>query len=142
MMGKSNTRIVRRWQDVPKFRSEAEEVEFWDSHTPVAELFTGRGPRPGSLAEKLSQQRFRPHAVYSRDDDALYLYLAWGRRGKSTDIDATRRVDYGIDGAVTGVQFLNASKGLDLSDVPERERVEAMVKVLDLPLSPPASSTA
>ena len=134
MSGEPGSKIVRDWADVPKFASEAEEQAFWDWHTPAAELFDRRGHRPGSIAEQLARKRFRPHAVYSRDDDAVYVYLAWGRRGETRDLDRGRRVDYATDGTVTGVQFLHASKGLHLKGVPEPEHVRSLVKDLGLPI--------
>lgn len=126
--------IVLRWEDVPRFSTEAEEQAFWDAHTPAASLFTRRGPRPGSLAEKLSQQQFRPHATFSEGDDAIYVYLAWGRRGRSKDLGATRRADYTVDGTVTGVQFLGVHSGIDLRGVPQQDRVKDLLKALNLDL--------
>lgn len=132
-MGEPDNSIVHRWKDIPRFSTEAEERTFWDTHTPAASLFTRRGPRPGSEAERLSRRQLRPHATLS-GDDAIYVYLAWGRRGASKNLDAARRVDYAVDGTVTGVQFLNVHGGIDLRGVPERRRVKELLNELDLNL--------
>lgn len=126
--------IVERREDIPKFASEADEAAFWSTHTLADHLLSRRGPRPGSLAEKLSKQRFVPHAVYSQDADAVYVYLRWGGSSRTRELDQTRLVDLAEDGTVTGVQFLNVSKGIDLREVPECERVVDLLKDLDVHL--------
>ena len=137
MMNESNElddgmTVVQRLEDIPKFANEAEEAAFWSTHALAAHLFTRRGPRPGSLAEKRSKQRFEPHAVYSRDADAVYVYLRWGRGSKTKHLDRARLVDFADDGTVLGVQVLNVREGIDLCDLPERERVADLQKDLDV----------
>jgi len=124
--------VVERQEDIPKFASEAEEAAFWSTHALGNRLFTHRGPRPGGLVEKLSKLRFQPRAVYDRDADAVYVYLYWGRSGKTKKLDRSRLLDFGDDGRLIGVQFLKASKGIHLRGVPDPERVADLLKDLDL----------
>ena len=126
--------VVERWEDIPRFANEAEEATFWSTHALGERLLTRRGPRPGSLAEKLSKLRFQPHTVYSRDADAVYVYLRWGRGTKAKKLDQARLVDFADDGAVIGVQFLGASRGIDLRGIPERWQVATLLEGLDLPI--------
>ncbi|HTE84770.1 MAG TPA: hypothetical protein VK821_08550 [Dehalococcoidia bacterium] len=50
--------VINSWEEVPHFSSEAEEADFWDTHTLADHLWSKkRGHRPGSLAERLARQR-------------------------------------------------------------------------------------
>jgi len=50
--------VVTSWAEVPRFASEEEEAAFWDTHTLADQLWSKRrGPRPGSLAARLAEQR-------------------------------------------------------------------------------------
>ena len=124
------TTIVERREDIPKFATEAEEVAYWSTHALADHLFTRRGQRPGSVAERLSMQRFKPHAVFSEEADAAYVYLVWGRVVRSQALGDSRVVDYTGDGSVSGIRFLNVSEGIDLSGLPERDRVVDLLKDL------------
>lgn len=123
--------IVERREAIPKFASEAEEAAFWSTHSLADHLFTRQGPRPGSVVEKLSRQRFKPHATFSKDADAIYVSLAWGRPARTRVLDDARSMDYADDGSLIGLRFLSASKGLDLSDIPERDQVVSLLKELN-----------
>jgi len=43
-----------------------------------------------------------------------------------------RVIDFGEDGRVVGVEFLQVSDGIKLLDVPEREKVERLINDLGL----------
>lgn len=134
MNGSDEDGIVKQREAIPKFANEAEEAAFWSTHSLAHRLFTRRGPRPGSTAEKLSRQRFKPHATFSQGADAIYVYLTWGRSAKARVIDDFRLVDYARDGSLIGVRFLNVSRGVDLNGVPERDRVASLLNDLSLDL--------
>ena len=120
--------VVERREDIPPFLNEEDEAAYWDTHTLAPHLFTRRGPRQGSLAEKLSQRSFKPHAVLSRDMDAVYVYLRWGRPAVSRELDGRRLIDYAGDGSVIGVRFLQVSRGMDLSGVPEHDQIRILLE--------------
>ena len=44
---------------------------------------------------------------------------------RTQSLDAKRNVDSVENGSIRGVDFLFASAGIDLTDVPEREEIEA-----------------
>ena len=72
------------------------------------------------------------YVTYDLAGDALYVYLM----SQETQIDHTdelgdhRIVDFDSQGRVIGVEFLNASHGIDLSGIPEAERVAAAIRSL------------
>lgn len=75
---------------------------------------------------------FKQFAKYSQEADATYVYLNPGRVAYSKLLDDLRVIDFGEDGRVVGIEFLQVSDGIDLSDVPERERVEQLINDLGL----------
>ena len=79
--------------------------------------------------------RFKPKASYSDTADALYVYLSDADAVERTQaLDDRRMVDFGADGSVVGVEFLDASAGVDLHDVPNAQEIEQLVRSLNLPL--------
>jgi|DewCreStandDraft_2_1066082.scaffolds.fasta_scaffold00555_21 uncharacterized protein YuzE len=75
---------------------------------------------------------FRQLAKYSQEADAIYVYLNPGRVAYSKFLDDLRVIDFSEDGRVVGVEFLQVSDGIDLSDVPERDKVERLINDLGL----------
>ena len=71
---------------------------------------------------------FRPYATFDPAADAIYVYLLDAPVARSKVLDDLRNVDYSADGGVVGVEFLGVSGGVDLSDVPYRQRVEQAIK--------------
>jgi len=67
--------------------------------------------------------------LYDEEADALYVLLSDAAVDHSKSLDDLRIVDYGADGAVVGVEFINASAGIDLSEVPSQRRVEELIAV-------------
>jgi len=76
--------------------------------------------------------KFQPHAEYSADSDAIYVFLSEGEIEKSVSLDDFRNIDYTSDGVVVGVEFIGVGGGIDLSDVPYRPTVEKLIHELDL----------
>jgi uncharacterized protein YuzE len=68
--------------------------------------------------------------TYSETADALYVQLQEADVTKVTPVDDSRIVDYAADGSVVGVEFLGASRGIDLRDIPEHARVEELIRNL------------
>jgi uncharacterized protein YuzE len=66
---------------------------------------------------------------YDREADAAYVWLRPGRQyAFGEDLDSDRRVDYGLDGEPIGVELLNVSKGVNLDDLPEPERMAILLR--------------
>jgi len=65
---------------------------------------------------------------YDKEVDVLYVRLKPGETvAKTVELDETRLIDYSKDGAVIGLEFMDASEGVDLSDVPFAHRVEQII---------------
>jgi uncharacterized protein YuzE len=71
---------------------------------------------------------------YSEDSDAVYIQLSDQSIKHTRVIDDLRFIDYDAEWRVVGVEFLGASAGLDLRDLPERERLETEARVLTFPI--------
>jgi uncharacterized protein YuzE len=72
--------------------------------------------------------------TYSETADALYVQLSEADIARTTPVDDVRIVDYARDGSVVGVEFLAASDGLKLAGLPEKPRLEALIKGLRFPI--------
>ena len=69
-----------------------------------------------------------PEATYDHEGDILYVRLRDGESPASqVFLDDLRILDYSADGGVVGVEFIGASAGVDLSDVPFAQRVEQLI---------------
>ena len=66
------------------------------------------------------------------DADAVYVRLNEGRYARTEEIDDYRNVDYDADGRAIGVEFLYVSDGVDLSEVPQADRVAEALRPLGL----------
>lgn len=56
---------IQSADEIPQFKTEAEEAGFWLTHSLARHFFTGRGPRPGSVVAKMVNQR--RHAESQKD---------------------------------------------------------------------------
>ena len=67
--------------------------------------------------------------TYSKDVDIAYVYLTDIEEfsARTVFLDDLRLVDYADDGRVIGVEFINASGGIDLTDVPAADVVEKLI---------------
>ena len=67
-------------------------------------------------------------ATYDSEADALYVRLRDDEQPETQEfLDDLRILDYSADRAVVGVEFLAASAGIDLSDVPHAARVQEII---------------
>ena len=69
---------------------------------------------------------------YSPDVDALYIGFNNMRIAYTEDISRNgyyeRGVDYADDDTPVGVEFLNVSRGVDLTDVPHAEEIARLLR--------------
>jgi len=72
--------------------------------------------------------------TYSQESNAVYIQLSDEAVVRTHPIDDARIVDYDAEGHVVGVEFLGASAGIDLRDLPEHERLESEARVLNFPI--------
>ena len=69
-----------------------------------------------------------PYATYDSEADILYVELRDDEASTTQKfLDDLRIIDYSADGAVVGVEFIAASAGIDLTDVPSAASVEALI---------------
>ena len=77
---------------------------------------------------------------YDATHDVLYVNISLeGSVSRSETIAGNRGLDYAEDGSLIAVHFLQASLGIELDDIPEKQRVkEALLSLrkLLLPISP------
>ena len=72
-----------------------------------------------------------PQIQYTLESDMLYIQFRFEDRAAGTQvIDDQRIVDFAEDGSLYGVEFIGTAGGLDLSDLPEREKIEAAIRAI------------
>jgi hypothetical protein len=64
---RSEMREIQGWDEVPAFKSEAEEAEFWSRHGLGEDVLAGMGPLPEGVLPG-TRPRTRPIAVRFDDD--------------------------------------------------------------------------
>ena len=77
---------------------------------------------------------FIPHAEYHADIDVLYVQLSDGEVSRTSEGDLWRNIDLAADGQRVAVEFVNASMGVNLQDVPRGGEVADLVRPFGLPL--------
>ena len=65
--------------------------------------------------------------TYDADADVLYVRLKDGRSARQTRLGDLRIIDLDEDGTILGVEFVDASGGVDLRDLPFAQRVEKLI---------------
>ena len=70
---------------------------------------------------------FQPHAEYHETADAVYVYLSDAEARRTRSLDDRRMIDLSKDGGVVGVEFLDVSGGVDLSEIPFKHEVERLL---------------
>ena len=65
---------------------------------------------------------------YDEESDILYVRLLASPISWSKPIDDLRVVDFAQDGRIIGVEFIDVSQGLDLTDIPLRQRIEPLIR--------------
>ena len=69
-----------------------------------------------------------PEATYDHEGDILYVRLQDGEPpARQVFLDDLRILDYSADGGVVGAEFIGASAGIDLRDVPFAQRMEQLI---------------
>ena len=72
--------------------------------------------------------------MYITYDTDAAIYVRLGQPGLAVadtrEVDWQRIVDYAEDGELIGVELLRVSKGIDLTGVPEAERVAEAIRSL------------
>ena len=69
-----------------------------------------------------------PAATYDADADILYVRLLDDETpARQTFLDDVRIIDHSEGGAVVGIEFIGASEGVVLEDVPFAQQVEDLV---------------
>ena len=70
----------------------------------------------------------RGQVDYDQEADVLHVRLVPREQVARTHaMDEMRLIDYSADGAVLGVEFIDASGGIDLRDVPFARKVEKLI---------------
>ncbi len=65
--------------------------------------------------------------TYDPDADVLYVLLQDVAVDHSKTLDDLRIIDYSTDSGVRGIEFICASDGIDLSDLPFAQKVEQLI---------------
>ena len=69
-----------------------------------------------------------PKATYDSEADILYVRLLDDETvARQTFLDDLRVIDHSEDGAVVGIEFIDASAGVALVDVPFAKQVEDLI---------------
>ena len=69
--------------------------------------------------------------TYDADVDALYVSFRPETEGdvaRSAHLDVQRNVDYNAAGEPLGAEFLDASEGVELQDIPRAEEIRAVLQ--------------
>ena len=64
---------------------------------------------------------------YDPEADALYVEFGDAPASRTGRLDELH-ADHAADGGVIGVEFLEASRGISLAGVPDRERVDRLLR--------------
>ncbi len=65
---------------------------------------------------------------YDAEADVLYLRFTPGETvARTVPLDDLRLIDYSADGAVVGLEFIDASEGIDLRDLPFARKAEQLL---------------
>ncbi|PZC49864.1 MAG: Uncharacterized protein YuzE [Chloroflexi bacterium] len=74
-----------------------------------------------------------PDLRYDDEADAIYISLRKGTHRGGREAGPHTIVYYGTDGEVLGVEFIVVSQGIDLTGVPEAERVADLLRAIPHP---------
>ena len=70
--------------------------------------------------------------------DAVYITLAPGAYSWGHDLDPERRIDFGPDNQPIGIELLNVSLGVDLTDLPHRPAIDDMLRAAGIAVRVPS----
>ncbi len=73
--------------------------------------------------------------THDEEADAVYVYLTDESYDHGRQLDDRRRIDFAANGSVRGIELLYVSDGVDVTGLPEQERLgrlleEHSIKVL------------
>jgi uncharacterized protein YuzE len=71
-----------------------------------------------------------PHMTYYPGGDILYIEFREGNPAHTRTIGDWVIVDTAEDGSLHAVELINTSAGIDLSGLPEREKIEAAIRAI------------
>jgi uncharacterized protein YuzE len=71
--------------------------------------------------------------------DAVYIRLRGKPYDHGMDLDDSRRIDYGGDGLPIGIELLNVSLGVDLTDLPYAPEIAKLLAERGIRVSTSAS---
>ena len=66
-------------------------------------------------------------ATYDEENDVLYIQFSEAEVEHTVALDDLRLVDYDASKGPVGVEFMGASQGLDVSDVPYSDQIAAIL---------------
>lgn len=69
---------------------------------------------------------------YDGENDVLYIQLSGAEVARTEALDDLRLVDYEASGQPAGIEFISASDGLDLRDLPFAKQIEDALAREDL----------
>lgn len=72
--------------------------------------------------------------TYDRDADVLYVRLNEGKSARQSRLGDLRIIDMSEEGTVLGIEFVCASGGVDLRDIPFAQRVQQLIHDSGLPM--------
>lgn len=75
------------------------------------------------------------HIDVDRQAGAAYITLRDAPYAFGVDLDHARRLDFGADRQPIGVELLNITKPVDLSDLPEPDAIAALLEAHGIPVS-------
>jgi uncharacterized protein YuzE len=64
---------------------------------------------------------------FDPEADVLYVRLTDGASIRQKSLGDLRIIDYSAEGAVLGVEFIGASEGVELRDVPFAETIQELI---------------
>jgi len=75
-----------------------------------------------------------PSVSYDEAADVLYVQLAAGAVHQTVSLGDLRMIDEANDGTVLGVEFVSASDGVDLANVPFADTIATAIGDSGLPI--------
>lgn len=76
-----------------------------------------------------------PEAAYNIESDILFIKFSDDPVARTGELGWWTIIDYGWDGSVLAVEFVNASQGIDPRDLPNRDIIEPIIQRFNLPLA-------
>ena len=65
---------------------------------------------------------------YDPEADAVYIYLHNKPYSYGKELDKERRIDYAADGTPIGIELLAVSKGVNVDDLPQQDKIVTLLE--------------